>query len=97
MNRYADRLLQTLMNYVGDLGIQPQEITLPEQAYLLTALGFRIFDKSAPPRYVIEPLTFTNFDDPKAPNAPIHKVFVGDSFEAQGPAGPCTVRCRKGP
>lgn len=95
MSRYAARLLQTLMDYVGDLDIQPQEIVLPEQAYLLTALGFQIFDKSAPPRYVIEPLASTNFDDPQAPNAPIYKVFVGDSFVAQGPAGPCVVRCKK--
>lgn len=97
--RYADRLIQTLMDYVGDLDAQPREIVLEETAFLHTAFECRIVDYSAKPRRVIEPFMYGQWElanaEDQTPDVKFREVRVGDSFIIQGPAGPCTVRCWK--
>jgi hypothetical protein len=94
VKRYYDRLMQTLMDWTGDLGEHPLEIGLPERQYLNTAFECRIDDPRAPLRHVIDPLETPPWGEQidTEPNVEIRRVRCNDSFKIIGPCGPVTVR-----
>lgn len=100
--RYRNRFLQTLHDWVGDVGDHPRELVLPEREFLCLAHELEVWVESAPRRYFLPPhrvdvASFTRAPLPGDRPVAALSVCVGDSFQTPGLTGTVTIRCLRKP